>query len=106
VVHTRTPYSEAADIQRALHGKFEYGLELEEVEPAKEEGKIVDNRFLVTLRSKDEYHGQRFIYSVRVHGSAAKADPAKVAHVLSADAAETMNLSLKNDVEPPEPIQV
>ena len=107
MAHTRTPYSEAADIQRALHGKFEYGLELVEVEPAKEgDGTLADNRFLVTLQSEERFHGQRFIYSVRVHGSAAKADPARVAHVLSADAAETMNLSLKHDVEPPEPIQV
>ena len=68
MVHTRTPYSEAADIQRALHGRFEYCLELIEVEPAKDDGTIVDNRFLVTLGSEERYHGQRFIYSVRVHG--------------------------------------
>lgn len=108
MAHTRTPYSEAADIQRALHGKIEFGLELVRVEPAKEkDGTLVENRFLVTLQSVKEYHGQRFRYAVRVHGSAAKADPAKVAHVVSADAAETMNLSLKfKDVEPPDPIKV
>jgi hypothetical protein len=106
--HTRTPHSEAADIQRALHGKIQHGLELDGVEPAKEkDGELVENRFLVTLRSKERYHGQSFIYAVRVHGTAAKVEPAKVAAVISADAAETMQLSLKHrDVEPPEPIEV
>ena len=106
--HTRTPVSEAADIQRQLHGKIEHGLELVDVIPAKERnGELVENRFLVTLQSIKEYHGQRFMYSVRVHGTAAKTEPHKVAAVISADAAETMNLSLKfKDVEPPDPIKV
>jgi hypothetical protein len=100
--HTRTPFSEAADIQRALHPFIEHGLELEKVEPAEEE-----NRFVVYLQSIKKFHHQRFTYSVPIHGSAAKADPRKVAHVISADAAETMNLSLKfNDVEPQDPIKV
>lgn len=108
MAHTRTPFSEAADIQRALHGKIEHGLELVDVIPAKEpNGELVENRFLVTLQSEKEYHGQRFVYSVRVHGTAAKAEPQKVAKVVSADAAETMNLSLKyKDVEPQDPIAV
>lgn len=104
MAHTRTPYSEAADIKRALHGKIEFGLELVDVKPdTKAEQK---DRFIVYLQSEKEYHGQRYVYSVQVHGAAAKTDPRKVAHVISADAAETMNLSLKLDeVEPPDKIQ-
>ena len=105
MVHTRTPYSEAADIQRALHGKIQHGLELVKVEPDTKAEQT--DRFIIYLQSEKEYHGQRFNYSVQVHGLAAKNEPEKVAHVISADAAETMNLSLKLDeVEPPDPIQV
>ena len=100
--HTRTPMSEAADVQRALHGLIEHGLELEKVEPAE-----VEHNFVVHLRSIKEYHGQRFTYSVQVHKLAAMNEPRKVAHVISADAAETMNLSLQlGEVEPPDPIKV